>query len=163
MFTFARRRKAPDMETGLIHLHSFLRWFALIAIVISLIKSFEGMRRRSIFTSSDDRWSLITLITFHLQLVLGLALYFMRGWYQSLGNMTDPYVRFFSLEHAFGMLIAIILVTIGRISSKKADLDRVKHKRLFWYFLIALIIVLVTIPWPFRPVIGAGRSWFPGM
>lgn len=151
------------METGLIHLHSFLRWVALLAIIISLIKSFDGMKRKVAFSPSDDRWSLITLIVFHTQLILGFALYFMGGWYKGLGNMGDELVRFFSLEHMFGMVVAIALVTIGRVSAKKAVDDRVKHKRHFWYFLIALLIVLVTIPWPFRAVVGAGRTWFPGM
>ncbi len=151
------------METGLIHLHSFLRWVALLAIIISLIKSFDGMRGNKPFTASDNRWSLITLIVFHTQLILGFALYFMQGWYKLLGNMSDELIRFFSLEHMLGMLIAVALVTIGRVSAKKAPTDKVKHKRTFWYFLIALVIVVITVPWPFRGLIGAGRTWFPGM
>ena len=151
------------METGLIHLHSFLRWVALLAIIISLIKSFDGMRGHKPFTASDNRWSLITLIVFHTQLIVGFALYFMQGWYKLLGNMSDELVRFFAVEHMFGMVIAIALVTIGRIKAKKAPTDRVRHKRTFWYFLIALVIVVIIIPWPFRDLIGAGRAWFPGM
>jgi hypothetical protein len=32
-----------------------------------------------------------------------------------------------------------------------------KFRRSFWLFLFALIIILVTIPWPFRT--GVGRPW----
>lgn len=151
------------MEAGLLHLHSFLRWIALLAILISLIKSFGGMRNGKAFTASDNRWSLITLIVFHTQLVIGFALYFLNGWYRYIGVMDDDRTRFFSLEHAFGMVVAVVLITMGRSKAKKSELSLVKHKRTFWYFLFALIIVLATIPWPFREVVGTGRSWFPGM
>jgi hypothetical protein len=114
------------------------------------------------YTNKHNRWSLITLITFHLQLVLGLVLYIGNGWYKQLGEMSNAVVRFWSLEHLVAMLIAIALVTIGRISAKKASSAKVKHKRHFWYFLIALLIVLSNIPWPFREA-GIGRGWFPGM
>jgi hypothetical protein len=114
------------------------------------------------YTSKNNRWSLITLITFHLQLVLGLVLYIGNGWYKQLGEMSNAVVRFWSMEHLLAMLIAIALVTIGRISAKKASSAKVKHKRHFWYFLIALLIVLSNIPWPFREA-GIGRGWFPGM
>lgn len=149
------------MIQGLIHLHSLLRWFALIAIVVALILSFRGMTQNRMFGKTANRWSLMTLIAFHIQLVLGLVLYFAQGWYTQLGNMSDTLVRFFAVEHSFGMLIAIILVTVGRVSSKKATSDKARHKRVFWYFLIALIITVASIPWPFREIIG--RPWFPGM
>jgi len=150
------------MYTGLTHLHSLLRWFALVAIVIALVKSFQGMRKQSTFDKSDNRWALLTLIAFHLQLLVGLALYFTQGWHTQIGNMSDKVVRFYSLEHLVAMLIAIALVTIGRVRSKKATLDLAKHKRQFWAFLIALILVLINVPWPFREV-GEGNAWFPGM
>lgn len=120
------------------------------------------MQNKSNYTSSDNRWSLLTLIGFHLQLVIGLVLYFTQGWYQQLGNMSDKIIRFYSLEHLVAMLIAIALVTIGRSRAKKAGSDLIKFKRQFWFFLIALIIVLVNIPWPFREV-GAGKGWLPGL
>lgn len=149
------------MITGFLHLHNFLRWFALIAIVIALIRSFQGMRNKTAFTKPDNLWSLLTLIAFHLQLVVGLVLYFANGWYSQIGEMSNKLIRFYSVEHSLGMLIAITLVTIGRVSAKKAENDTTKHKKIFWYFFIALIITLVSIPWPFREIIG--RPWFPGM
>ena len=114
------------------------------------------------YIKNDDRWSLFTLIGFHLQLVVGLILYFGEGWYSQIGNMSNATIRFYSLEHLVAMLIAIALVTIGRAKSKRAKTDLLKFKRQFWYFLIALIIVLLSIPWPFREV-GQGKGWFPGL
>ena len=148
------------METGLLHLHSFLRWVAFILIVITIIKAFTGWQKNGIYSKSDDRFALFTLIAFHLQLVIGLILYFLNGWYHiSAETMGINVMRFFSVEHTLGMLIAIILVTVGRVSSKKIADATLRHKRIFIYYFIALIIVLISIPWSFREV-GAGRGWF---
>ena len=149
------------MLTGFNHLHNFMRWFVLIAVIIAIIRSLSGMRNNKPFTKQDNLWSLLTLIGYHIQLVIGIAIYIGRGWYNGLGEMSDRLIRFFSVEHAFGMLIAIVLVTVGRAKSKRAATDTNRHKTIFWYYLIAFIITLITIPWPFISVIG--RSWFPGM
>jgi len=150
------------MLTGITHLHSLLRWFALIAILISLFQSFRGMTGNKDFTATNNRWSLITLITFHLQLLLGLVLYFANGWYSRFGEMSDAAIRFWTVEHLTAMLLAIALVTIGRVSAKKTNVAKSKHERHFWYFLIALVIVIANIPWPFRDP-GIARGLFPGM
>ena len=150
------------MLTGISHLHSVLRWLALIAILISIVQSFQGMTGNKEFTAKNNRWSLITLISFHLQLVLGLVLYFGNGWYTRFGEMSDAAVRFWTVEHLTAMIIAIALVTIGRARAKRTDVAKTKHKRHFWYFLIALLIVLANIPWPFREP-GIARGIFPGM
>jgi hypothetical protein len=150
------------MYTGLIHLHSLLRWVALLAIIIAIANAFIGLKKQRAFTANDNRWSLITLITFHLQLVIGLTLYFTQGWHQQIGNMSDKLVRFFAVEHLVGMLIVVVLVTVGRTKAKKAATDALKHRRHFVYFLLALLLLLVNIPWPFREV-GIGKTWFPGM
>lgn len=158
--TFAA--KGFEMITGISHLHSILRWVALIVILIAIVQSFKGFTRRLEYTDSNNRWSLFTLIAFHLQLVLGFVLYFSLGWHRQLGNMSDDVVRFWSVEHMVGMLVAIALVTIGRIVSKKNINGPMKHKRQFWFFFIALIIVVASIPWPWREL-GIARGLFPGM
>jgi hypothetical protein len=76
--------------------------------------------------------------------------------------MKDPMLRFFAIEHTLGMLIAIIMVHIGYSYAKKNMSDLIKHRRTILFYSLALLIMLISIPWPFRAV-GAGRSWFPGM
>lgn len=76
--------------------------------------------------------------------------------------MKTPMLRFFAVEHLAGMLIAIILVHVGRSYAKMNVADSVKHKRSLLFFGLALLIILISIPWPFREV-GMGRHWFPGM
>lgn len=151
------------METGLLHLHSLLRWIALVLIVVSIIKFFSSAAGNKPFTSGDKKLGLFTLIAFHLQLVIGLLLYFMNNWHKSFNDMastmSDTWTRFYAVEHTLGMIIAIIFVTIGYSSAKRTSVDRKKFKKMAWWFLISLVIVIVSIPWPFREI-GEGRGWF---
>jgi len=71
--------------------------------------------------------------------------------------MKNAVMRYWVVEHFAGMLIAIVLITIGRGVAKKSIPDGSKFKRAFWLFLLALIIILATVPWPFRT--GVGRPW----
>ncbi|MFQ5448920.1 MAG: cytochrome B, partial [Saprospiraceae bacterium] len=94
----------------------------------------------------------------HLQLLLGLALYFMSNKVVFSGESMKVAVnRFFTAEHSLIMLLAIVLITIGYTKAKKATEEAVKFKTTFRYYLAALILVLAGIPWPFR---GFGSGWF---
>lgn len=152
------------MYTGLNHLHSALRWLALLLIVIALVRSIKGLTGNKPFTKGDNSAGVFTLIFFHLQLVIGLVMYFMSPYFKQLQQgasevMQSSILRFFAVEHLVAMIIAIALVTIGRVRSKKAREDRAKHKSIVIFFGIALLIVLWAIPWPFTEV-GQGRGWF---
>jgi hypothetical protein len=153
------------MEQGLLHLHNFLRWVLLLLAVLTLVRSMRGMGGTNAFTSGDRKTALFLMISADIQLLLGLALYFMKGWANVLASgaevMSNKYNRFFAVEHITGMLIAIILIHIGYSASKKNIADRAKFRKLFWFTLIAVIVMLITIPWPGRELIG--RPMFPGM
>jgi uncharacterized membrane protein len=102
------------------------------------------------------------MISLHLQLLLGLALYFMKGWASMLGTpgvMSSTVMRFFAVEHLVGMLIAIVFGTLGHSLVKRASTDELKNRRQFRYFLIALVIIVASIPWPIRPGFEA-YGWF---
>jgi hypothetical protein len=73
--------------------------------------------------------------------------------------MKNQVIRFWSIEHLTGMLIAVVLIQIGRTRSRKAVNSRLKFKRSLLYFALGLLIVLITIPWPFRE--GIARGLFP--
>ncbi|HLZ88967.1 MAG TPA: hypothetical protein VKQ52_17045 [Puia sp.] len=152
------------MYTGLLSLHSYLRWVILILELVVLYKSFTGMTGGRAFTAGDRKAGLFLMISAHTQLLVGIYLYFAGPWgvatIQNLGFgavMKDSVARFYAVEHIFGMLVAIVLITIGRGVSKKAIPDAAKHRRSFWLFLVALVIILATIPWPFRA--GVARPW----
>ena len=95
------------------------------------------------------------MISCDLQLLMGMILYFTGMWFDRVREgmaevMKNPGERFFAVEHALMMIIAWILVHVGRTMVKKADTDVQKHKRTLIYFGIALLIILAMIPWPFR-------------
>ncbi len=155
------------METGLLHLHNLLRWAVLLFGLLTLITSMRGLGGKKDFTNGDKRTALYLLISCDLQLLLGLALYFMKGYQHNFSGgvmaevMKNPVSRFWTIEHGFTMLIGIVLVHIGYAGTKGSRAHVGKFRRLFWCTLIALILFAAMIPWPGRE--GIGRALFPGM
>lgn len=149
------------METGLLHLHNLLRWVILILLLVSIAKAYSGWQNRKVLSPGDKKLWLFTMISAHITLLIGLyQVSFGRYGFvtthlpEGTDVMKDKFYRFFWIEHPTGMLIAIILITLGRGMAKKAVADEVKYKKAFYYFLIALIVILVTVPWPFREIVG---------
>ena len=106
------------MITGFGHLHSLLRWILLLLLVITIIKAFTSKS----YSTGDKKLALFTMISAHVQLLLGFSLYFMKGYYKFFGvegAMGDSFKRFWMVEHLTGMLIAIILITLGYSKMKK--------------------------------------------
>lgn len=156
------------MYTGLLHLHSILRWAILLLLVVALVRHLIGMTTRRAFTNGDRKTGLFLMICAHTQFLIGLILWFVGpwGWHllQSTGfaaAMKDPVARFWIMEHNVGMLVAIVLITIGRGVAKKNISDLSRHRRSFWLYLVALIIILASVPWPGR--VGVGRPYLRGM
>jgi len=152
------------MYIGLLHFHSLLRWVLLLLLIATVFKALTGRSGGRKFTSGDARLSLFTMISAHLQLVFGVFLYMVSPVVQSaIGDMgmamKDPIARFWAVEHITVMIAAIGLLTIGHIKAKKAAEDASKFKAQAVYFTAGLLLILVSIPWPFREV-GAGRGWF---
>ena len=140
------------------HAHSGLRWIVLGLLVYAIFNAFTKWRSGSSFEENDRKTNLFTLIATHIQVLLGLSLYFISPRVQfGAETMKVSEIRFFTVEHLAMMLIAAILITVGNAASKKAANDAAKFKKTFIYFLIALIIIIVAIPWPFR---GFGNGWF---
>jgi hypothetical protein len=138
-------------------LHNLLRWAVLFFGLWTLLNAITGYFGNRRYTANDNRSNLFFMICCDIQLVIGLILYFGDGWFSRLkdlgSNMKDPYTRFFTIEHLTMMLLAWVLVHIGRSSVKKARTDIGKHKKMLIFFGIAIILILASIPWPFREAI----------
>lgn len=148
------------METGLLHLHNVLRWLVLLTALWAVLRTLPLMFSNRPVLNSDRKAGLFYLIACDLQLLIGLYLYFSRNWDAQLINdgkavMANKVLRFWAVEHMAGMLIAIFLVHIGYRAVKHG-----KGKSAGLLFLISLLLILATIPWPFRE--GIGRGLFPG-
>ena len=137
------------------HLHSGLRWVTLILLIWAIANAFSAIN----FEKKHKMVNLFAMVTLHIQLVIGLIQYFTSAKVQfSEGWMKEPLLRFYGMEHLAGMLLAIILITIGYSKAKRKENDADKFKVIRLFYSIGLIIILLSIPWPFRSNLGGG--WF---
>lgn len=139
----------------LVSAHSGLRWIALILLLLAIYNAFTANN----YEKKHRLVNMFAMISLHTQLLIGLALYFTSAKVQfTEGWMKSAMYRFYGMEHLMGMLIAIVLVTIGHSKSKKATESAAKFKAIKLWYVLALILILAFIPWPFRTALGAG--WF---
>lgn len=139
------------------HAHSGLRWVVLVLLLAAIVNAFSKWRGRKPFTEGDRKLGLFTFISTHIQLLVGLVLYFMSpNVVFAASSMKEPQLRFFLVEHIALMVLAIAVISIGYSRAKRALEDSQKFRTTFLFFLIGLILILIAIPWP--PKYGAG--WF---
>ena len=143
------------MVNFLAHTHSGLRWVVLGLMIYALLNAF---RKKDTYEKRDRLLNMFTMVSLHIQLVLGLVLYFISSKVSFVeGWMKSPSLRFYGMEHISLMIIAIILVTIGHGKAKRASESAKKHRTIALYYSIALVLILASIPWPFRNL---GAGWF---
>lgn len=144
-----------DLYSLVVVFHSWLRWAVVVLGVVLLVRTFRGARAKRTWTAGDELAHKAFLRTVDVQFVLGVLLYaflspLSRAFLAQGGAaMKDATLRFFGVEHAFGMLLAIALLHIGRGRSRKADSDAIRHKRAFTFSLLGFLVILASIPWPF--------------
>ncbi len=148
------------MYNGLLHAHSGLRWIALLLICIAIINALASQASGK-YLKKDKLLNLFAMVILHIQLLIGLGLFFLNekskvsygeGW------MKNEMFRFFGLEHILAMVIAIVLITIGRKKAEKLTGTRDKHRKIAVSYSIGLLLILASIPWPFRAILGG--QWF---
>lgn len=150
------------MYIGLLHLHSALRYVVVILLIVAILKAFAGWFGNKSYTEGDRKLALFTMISVHLQLVIGLILYFISPVVQSAladmgAAMKDTQLRFWAVEHIATNIIGIILITIGYSTAKRASTDKAKFTRTAIFYLIGFILIMSAIPWPWSRV---DRGWF---
>ncbi len=151
------------MYSTLITLHSMFRWFVLISLLISIYRAWKGMTSGSVFSRTDNAVRHWTATISHVQLIIGMILYFQSPIVDYfLKNfriaVTSIEFTFFGMIHSLLMLLAVVVITFGSALAKRKITDREKFRTMFYWFSIALIIILIAIPWPFSPL--ANRPYF---
>lgn len=146
------------MYTGLLHTHNLFRWLVLLAILAAIIMAFVGWLNKRKWQKSDNMVGLVLMIFMDIQLLVGLILYALvspltKAAFNDFGAaMKNPDLRFYAVEHILMMIVALVLVHIGRAKSKKALEPWKKHRAAAVYYTISLIVILAAIPWD--------RTWF---
>jgi membrane protein DedA with SNARE-associated domain len=140
----------------LVHAHSGLRWLVLGLLLYAIFTAIG--KNKSSYEKRDKMVNLFAMISLHIQLLLGLILYFISPKVSfASGWMKDAALRFYGMEHLIGMLAAIVVVTVGRKLAEKQESAILKNKKIALWYVIGLVLIIASIPWPFR---GLGGQWF---
>jgi hypothetical protein len=144
----------------LLEAHSGLRFIVLILLVISILTALAGWLGNKDYTKGNQGLNLFTFIFSHIQLLIGLILYFVSPNVQ-LNNMgaamKDSSLRYWAVEHVALMIFSIALITIGYTKAKKLLSPIAKHRRIAIFYGLALVVIVVTILMSGRPLLGMSR------
>ena len=128
-------------------LHSWWAYLALIVLFLAVLNAVIGYAGKKLFQPKDLRISLFGLIFTHIQLLLGLLVFFVSPLgLDSLGQMKDSAIRLTSLEHPLINIIAIVLITIGWSKHKKVA-NNLKFQKIMIFYGLGLLLILSRIPW----------------
>ncbi|MDT0642038.1 hypothetical protein RM553_04255 [Zunongwangia sp. F363] len=134
-------------------IHSYWAYLVLIVLLVATFNAIIGFASNKEYGATNFRIALFTLIVSHIQLLIGILLYFTAPYFRMWaeegmgGIMADDTLRLYNVEHPLMMLIAIILITIGYSKHKKKLTSRPKFKILAIFYTLALLVILTRIPW----------------
>ncbi|MBM3168774.1 MAG: hypothetical protein FJZ76_05815 [Bacteroidetes bacterium] len=143
------------MYTGLQHSHSGLAYLALLALILVIVWALIGSLSGREFQENDRKIALIALILSHLQLLIGLILYFVspKGFPMLTGGgAMDAAARLTALEHPLINIVAIVLITIGYSRAKRLETSKGKFRSIYMLYAVGLVLILSRIPW---------QNWLP--
>ncbi len=139
------------MNQALLNVHSYLAYAALALLVLASINAILGLTSKKLFTDKDLRISLFTMIICHIQLLVGLIVYFVseKGFkaFAIEGAMKNSELRLTMLEHPLINIIALALITIGWSKHKKEESNNGKFKKIAIFYTLGLILILSRLPW----------------
>jgi hypothetical protein len=137
----------------LLKIHQIASWFLLLAAAWALVRSWRGMIFGKSWLTADKRAAFFLVLLTDLQVLAGLILYFVYSPLTRIifsnfsATMSDTQVRFYAVEHIAVMLIALIVVHMGRANARKAQFANRKHRISAIFFTIATLLILSRIPW----------------
>ncbi len=145
------------MYNALLSIHSLLRWFVILSLLLSIGIALRGYLTNRTFSPADNRIRHWTATIGHVQLIIGILLYLKSPIAQYLythfndavGNWQ---VLFFGVVHSLLMLIAIVVLTLGSAFAKRKATDGLKYKTILIWYSVTLLIIFIAIPWPFSPL-----------
>jgi hypothetical protein len=133
-------------------IHSWNRRLILIVGIAAVLMAYNGWRSNRVFSPLDNLLGTTLIGALHIQVIFGLILYFFLSPKTTYAlahfpeAMKDGNLRYFAVEHGLVMLVAIALAQFGRIKVHKTDDDKLKHKRSFIFYAIAMFLILLMVP-----------------
>lgn len=140
------------MYTTLLFVHSMVRWIILAVFLYALVRAYYGWISNQTFSKLDSKTLILTAAIAHLQILLGLWLYFISPIVSFfLQNfkiaVSQKQFRFFGMEHGIMMIAAVTLITIGAAKAKRKKTDKEKFKTMAIWYSLGIIVALAGIPW----------------
>jgi hypothetical protein len=145
----------------ILALHNIVRWVVLITAVLALVRAYLGWIQSRQWVARDRQVGIYFTSALDTQILLGLILFFISPWTRALlsGNftamMSDPTMRFFSIEHVPFMIVAVVLAHIGSARARRASDAADKFRSSAIFFSLSVLVIMLMIPW-WRPL-------FPGL
>jgi hypothetical protein len=151
------------MYQTLVQFHSIIRWLLVAGVGYCFLKSIFGLVAKLPYRKLDNIVRSATSGVSHIQLIVGLTLYFkspLVTYFRTNGSesLRHTDIVFFGVYHVAFMIIAVLLITIGAAKAKRAATDYDTHSQIFWWFGFAVLLIFFAIPWPFSPY--ASRPYF---
>jgi cyanate permease len=145
------------MYSILVFLHSLFRWLVVVSLLFAIYRAYIGYRKKREFTNTDNLIRHWAATIAHIQLMIGMGLYtqspIVRYFWKNKKIAVQNFdVTFYALVHAFMMLVAIVVITIGSSLAKRKEAAADKYKTMLVWFMVAFIIIFIAIPWPFSPL-----------
>jgi hypothetical protein len=145
------------MYATVLTLHSAFRWLVLLSLVYALFRAYQGYISQSPFTKTDDAVRHWSATIAHVQLLLGMALYFsspvVKANFASLCQTGFALNEaFFTVLHPLLMLVSVVGITIGSALAKRRVTARAQFQTMLWWYGAALLSIFLFIPWPFSPL-----------
>ena len=138
-------------------IHSYWAYLILVVLTLAVLKSFFGYLAKKDYDANAFRVSLLTLIISHVQLLIGILLYFTSarfGLWSDLGLvevMKNADLRLYLIEHPTINILAVVLITMGYSKHKKKLVSKPKYKTIAFFYSIALVLIISRIPWNVWP------------
>ncbi len=145
------------MYNAFLAVHSYLRWLVLLAAVVAIVRAIAGVTGKRPWGSADaaaGKWFIIGLDS---QALIGIIIYLflspftMSAWGNMAETMRNGPLRLIVIEHQVGMIIGLALAHIGQARIRKTADAPQAHKLALVFFTLALLAILLSIPWPFMP------------
>lgn len=134
-------------------IHSYWAIIALVVLIAAVINALHGIISKKEFLEKDLRISLFAVIATHIQLILGFVAYYFSSFYETMRAigmgqvMKNSELRKLLVEHPVTVIIAITLITMGFSKHKNKQSSTAKFKTIAIYYSIALLLILLVIPW----------------
>lgn len=135
------------------NLHSYFAYIVLLVLVVATINAIIGwLTKKEFLFEKDLRISLFALILSHIQLLIGLIVFFVSTsglkaiQILGMGGLNSA-ARLLAVEHPFTNILAIVLITVGWSRHKKKDTDTAKFKSIGIFYGLGLLLILSRIPW----------------